>query len=110
MKLLLVLIALLIAVPAEAGDLTLQQKTMVMNLVRQRLKDPTAKFRWLPMANTAFYCALVMPARSVSYLPFQLFGMSGKKWNVVVASDKTTTASVRQSCERYGYNFTQAAE
>lgn len=110
MRLVLVLIALVLAAPVEARELSLQQKTLVMNVVRQRLKDHSAKFRWLPVEDDALYCGLVKGARLVGYVPFQVFGMAGKKPNVVVATDRVTTASVRQSCERYGYNFSQVTE
>lgn len=110
MRLLLVVLALLVAAPAEARELSLQQKTVVMNAVRLRLKDPTAKFGWLAVADDALYCGLVKGARSASFMPFQVFGVSGKAPNVIVATDRVTTASVRQSCQRYGYNFTQVTE
>jgi hypothetical protein len=96
--------------PAAARELSLQQKSLVVSTVRGKLKDVTARFRWLPVANDAIYCGLVKPAKSTAYMPFQIFGITSKKLNVNIAADVTTAASVRESCERYNYNFSQYSE
>lgn len=108
----LLLLALAFAVPAEARELSQQEKNQVMTAVRQHIKDPTAKFKWLPVSNDAVYCGLLNTAKTSGYMPFQAFGVTGKsaKLNIVYATDRTTKESLRQSCERYGYNFSQAAE
>lgn len=112
MRLALILAALLAALPAQARDLNTREKQQVMTAVRQHMRDPTVKFRWLPVADESLYCGLVNTAKTTGYLPFQVFGMSGKtpKLTVVHATDRTTTQSIRQACERYGYNFTQISE
>lgn len=110
----LLALALLLALPSPAAAqtkvLSLQQKQDVMAAVRLRLRDPTAKFKWLPVANDSVYCGLINTAKTQGYLPFQVFGNFAGKLTANIASDRTTTAAMRQACERYGYNFSAAVD